>query len=88
MSDITTTISETAIELQVRTLTGLQAFAERTMARMQEERGQTAAEYLGVLVVVSVIIALVSQTQVGSEISDAISSVVEKIAGGESAKAN
>jgi pilus assembly protein Flp/PilA len=86
MSDITTTINDASVELQVRTLNRLRSFLEGQMERMREERGQTAAEYLGVLVVVSVIIALVSQTQVGKEISDSISTVVGKIAGGESAK--
>jgi pilus assembly protein Flp/PilA len=86
MSDLTTTISDQSVALQVKAINGLRTFLEGQAVRMREERGQTAAEYLGVLVVVSVIIALVSQTKVGQEISDSISTVVGKIAGGESAK--
>jgi Flp pilus assembly pilin Flp len=79
MSDITTT----ALELQVRSATALRSFVERLQS---EERGQTAAEYLGVLVIVSVIIAAVAGTGVGDDIKNWIHDVVQKISGGNSAK--
>ena len=79
MSDISTT----ALELHVRSTNGLGAFAEGLRS---EERGQTAAEYLGVLVVVSVIIAAVAGTGVGDDIKNWIHDVVQKISGGNSAK--
>ena len=79
MSDISTT----ALELHVRSTNALRAFAERLRS---EERGQTAAEYLGVLVVVSVIIAAVAGTGVGDDIKNWIHDVVQKISGGNSAK--
>ena len=77
MQDITTT----ALELYVRATTAMQALGERA----REERGQTAAEYLGVLVVVSVIIAAVVSTGVGDDIKGWIHDVVEKISKGDSA---
>ena len=49
-------------------------------------RGQTAAEYMGVLLVVSVIIAAVATTSVGHDITSALSDLVRDIAGGESGK--
>ena len=51
-------------------------------------RGQSrqAAEYLGVLPVVSVIIAAVATTSVGHDITSALSDLVRDIAGGESGK--
>ena len=76
-----TDITITALELHVRTTTALNALAER----VREERGQTAAEYLGVLVVVSVIIAAVAGTGVGDDIKGWIHDVVEKISKGDSA---
>ena len=49
-------------------------------------RGQTAAEYVGVLLVVSVIIAAVATTGVGHDITDKLSSLVRDISGGDSGK--
>jgi len=49
-------------------------------------RGQTAAEYLGVLLVVSVIIAAIAMTDVGHDITARLSELVRDIAGGESGK--
>ena len=46
-------------------------------------RGQTAAEYMGVLLVVSVIIAAVATTGVGHDITSALSDLVRDIAGGD-----
>ena len=45
--------------------------------------GQTAAEYVGVLLVVSVIIAAVATTEVGHDITSALSDLVRDIAGGD-----
>jgi hypothetical protein len=49
-------------------------------------RGQTAAEYVGVLLVVSVIIAAVATTGVGHDITDKLSDLVRDISGGDSGK--
>jgi pilus assembly protein Flp/PilA len=46
------------------------------------ERGQTAAEYLGVLLVVSVIVAAVASTDVGGQMSRAMATQVCTIANG------
>ena len=54
--------------------------------RAHEARGQTAAEYMGVLLVVSVIIAAVATTSVGHDITSVLSDLVRDIAGGESGK--
>jgi hypothetical protein len=47
------------------------------------ERGQTASEYLGVLLVVSVIIAAVASTDVGGQLRRAMATQVCKIAEGD-----
>ena len=51
-------------------------------ARARCERGQTAAEYLGALLVISVIVAAVSTSQVGASIAAAMSTQVCRIGGG------
>jgi Flp pilus assembly pilin Flp len=58
--------------------------ASRTVARrMRQDAGQTAAEYMGVLLVVSVIIAAVSQTSIGTTIRDKMNHVVKMVAIGD-----
>ena len=49
-------------------------------------RGQTAAEYVGVLLVVSVIIAAVAATDLGHDITHKLSDLVRDISGGDSGK--
>lgn len=83
MSNFISTTSDQALEMVVRTENFVRDLIETMGERAREERGQTAAEYLGVLVVVSVIIAVVSKTGVGDQIEKAISKVVTNIAGGK-----
>ena len=49
--------------------------------RARDQSGQTAAEYLGVLLVVSVIIVGLVGTDIGHTITDKLSSLVRDIAG-------
>jgi hypothetical protein len=49
----------------------------------RSQRGQTAAEYLGVLLIVSVIIATLATTDIGHEITGQLSRLVRDIAGDE-----
>jgi pilus assembly protein Flp/PilA len=89
MSDITTSAQDTARELAIRAHVALHDVAGRARElaeRSKEERGQTAAEYMGVLLVVSVIIAAVAASGVGNWIRDAIEDLVGLIAKGESGK--
>jgi hypothetical protein len=53
--------------------------------RWRCERGQTAAEYVGLLLVVSVIVAAVASSHAGAAIRDALSTQVCKIANGADA---
>ena len=46
-------------------------------SRQHDDRGQTAAEYLGIVVVIAIIITALAKTKAGDEISKGIS---EKIA--------
>jgi pilus assembly protein Flp/PilA len=60
--------------------------AVRHARRLRQDAGQTAAEYMGVLLVVSVIIAAVSTTGIGTDIKNKMSDMVSYIAKGDSAK--
>ena len=53
--------------------------ATRLLAR--DPRGQTGAEYLGVLLVVAAIIVAIVATDPGQAISDKLSEIVRDIAG-------
>jgi Flp pilus assembly pilin Flp len=88
MSDLITTTQDSfrdkSIELYVGLYSALESLGERMAERARENRGQTAAEYMGVLLVVSVIIAAVAQTGVGGTIARKLTSLVNLIAQGKS----
>jgi pilus assembly protein Flp/PilA len=79
MSDL---IRDTCIETYV----GLESFVAGVMRRMREADGQTAAEYMGVLLVVSVIIAGVATTGIGEQIVGKMTHLVNQIAAGNTDK--
>jgi hypothetical protein len=56
------------------------------LLRAGRSRGQTAAEYVGVLLVVSVVIAAVAATDFGHDITHRLSDLVRDISGGDSGK--
>ena len=64
----------------------LRELSIRVYVRAGSARGQTAAEYVGVLLVVSVIIAAVATTGVGHDVTDKLSDLVRDISGGDSGK--
>lgn len=45
----------------------------------RDDRGQTAAEYLGIVVVVAVIVGLLATTDIGDKIKAAILAQIDKI---------
>lgn len=61
----------------------LTAATAAAAGRLRDERGQTATEYLGVIVVVAAIIAvLAGTTDIGDTIKDAIIDTIDSITGG------
>ena len=78
MSDLITTTRVNA-ELAFETL-------RRHISRLRQDAGQTAAEYMGVLLVVSVIIAAVATTGVGTDIKNKMADLVGYIASGQDGK--
>jgi Flp pilus assembly pilin Flp len=75
-------MSDISLEAYVR----LNTFVSGLLERARENRGQTAAEYMGVLLVVSVIIAAVAATDIGHDITHKLSDLVRDISGGDSGK--
>ena len=55
----------------------------QTVRKWRNEAGQTAAEYVGVLLVISVIIAAVATSDIGTQIGCQAKALVQKIAGVE-----
>ncbi|MEV5973855.1 Flp family type IVb pilin [Streptomyces sp. NPDC051921] len=53
-------------------------------SRDRGDRGQTAVEYLGIIVVVVAIVVAISGTSIGQDIKDAISRKITSLTGGGS----
>jgi len=83
MSDLTTHTQDAARELAIRVHGALHAAAARVRELPSETRGQTAAEYMGILLVVSVIIAALFASQVDEKIVTAAEGLIDKIGKGE-----
>jgi pilus assembly protein Flp/PilA len=73
MSDLNTHIRNLCIDVYV----AMHSLADRS----REERGQTAAEYMGVLLVVSAIIAAVVGMGLGDTIGDQAEKLIKRIGG-------
>ena len=91
MPDITTNAQDTARELAIRARVAMHDVVERTrdlVERTREERGQTAAEYMGVLLLVSLIIAALFTSSIGDWIKNGVGDLVNDIANGRKDGAN
>ena len=78
MSDFTTTIQGAYRELCIQ----MHGAGVAVRNRLESERGQTAAEYMGILLVVAVIIGALIAADVDGKIAKAANTMVDKIAGG------
>ena len=78
MSDFNSTVQHAYRELCIQ----MHGAGVALRRRAAEQRGQTAAEYMGILLVVAVIIGALIAANVDGRIADAANSMVDKIAGG------
>ena len=78
MSDFTTTLQDAYRELCIQ----LHGAGVALRNRVEEQRGQTAAEYMGILLVVAVIIGALLASHIDTRIAKAAGDMVDKIAGG------
>jgi Flp pilus assembly pilin Flp len=83
MSDLITTAQDSFRDHCIEAYVAVEGFVKDLVERARDNRGQTAAEYMGVLLVVSVIIAGVSQTGIGDQIVAKMKGLVNAIASGE-----
>ena len=81
MIDMNTTSSSKSLELTVRAQNALTDLGERVATRMRDQRGQTAAEYLGIVVVVAAIIAAIVGAGLDKKIADALGKAIDSITG-------
>lgn len=51
----------------------------RLRSRMRDDSGQTAAEYLGIIVVIAVIIGILAQSDIGDELLGNITDTITNI---------
>jgi hypothetical protein len=86
MSELTSTTQDTFRDHCIEAYVGLTSFVHDLVERARRSDGQTAAEYMGVLLVVSVIIAGVATTNIGHDIVTKMSDLVTKISTGTSGK--
>jgi Flp pilus assembly pilin Flp len=83
VSDLITTAQDSFRDSCIEAYVAAEGFVKDLVERVRDNRGQTAAEYMGVLLVVSVIIAGVSQTHIGDTIVEKMKHLVGLIAKGE-----
>ena len=85
MSDLITTAQDSIRDHCIEAYVVVEGFVKDLVERARDNRGQTAAEYMGVLLVVSVIIAGVSQTGIGDQIVEKMKGLDTAIPAGERA---
>src|ERR1700742_1905346 len=85
-TDLTTTAQDSFRNSCIEAFVGLQSFMKGLAERARETDGQTAAEYMGVLLVVSVIITGVATTGIGHQMVGKMSHLVDQISTGDTDK--
>jgi Flp pilus assembly pilin Flp len=69
-------------DLMIRAYIALDELKERARRPLDDQAGQTAAEYLGIVVVVAFIIGALATSDIGNNIKDKIMQMIDKIFGG------
>ncbi len=82
MSNLITTANDKSVELQIRSVSAVRDMARRASERLNSEEGQTAAEYLGVLVLIAAIVAAFISLNIGGKIAGAVGSAIDNITNG------
>jgi Flp pilus assembly pilin Flp len=79
------TIVHRTEEVTLQAYAGLRRFAHSVVDRARDSRGQTAAEYMGLLLVVAVIIGALATSGIGGKISGLANGMIDSVAGGNKA---
>jgi Flp pilus assembly pilin Flp len=78
MSNLFHTAQDTLREQCIEAWVGLQSMVER----MREQRGQTAAEYMGILFIIAAIIGVVASLHLENDVSQRIKTLITDIGKG------
>jgi Flp pilus assembly pilin Flp len=70
-------------ELGIQARIALDDLRAALAERARDERGQTAAEYMGILLIVAVIIGAVATSGIGGKISGLIGDMIDSISSGD-----
>ena len=81
MSNLTTAAQDTSLELAVRGQNAITDLVARMEARLADEEGQTAAEYMGLVLVVAAVIAALLSANIGGDIVKKIKDAIAGIGG-------
>lgn len=79
MSNLITTAQDSFRQQCIEAFVGLQAWAESLAERAREERGQTAAEYMGILLLISAILVAIFTLNLDQTIKNAVNGAVNGI---------
>lgn len=74
-------VTEKSLELVVRGRIAAAGLLRRSRERLGEEDGQTAAEYIGIILVVVAVIAAVVASGIGEAITDGITDAIKDVKG-------
>jgi hypothetical protein len=83
MQTITDRTEELARELAIRTRVAMSGLVQAVSDRAREQRGQTAAEYMGILLIVALIIGFMVALKLHEDIANAAQGFVNNIKGGD-----
>jgi Flp pilus assembly pilin Flp len=83
MQTITDRTEELTRELAIRTRVAISDLVHAVGERAREQRGQTAAEYMGILLIVAMIIGALFSLGVHTMIKDAVEGFINNIKAGE-----
>ena len=84
MQTITDRTEELSRELAIRTRVAISDLVHAVTERAREQRGQTAAEYMGILLIVAMIIGALFSLGIHTMIKDAVEGFINNIKSGES----
>jgi Flp pilus assembly pilin Flp len=89
MSDLTTTtVQDTFREACITTLGAVKSAGHRVAKRVNDPTGQTAAEYMGILLLIAAILAAIFTLNLDDKISGAIKGAIDGIISGASGPAS
>jgi Flp pilus assembly pilin Flp len=82
MSDLTTTAQDTIREACITTLGAVKSAGHAVAKRVNDPTGQTAAEYMGILLLISAILVAIFTLNLDDKISGAVGGAIDSIING------